>query len=153
MGQAELVAGVKEGWGMGIGVVCRDSGANVLWGPSIRRGSIVEPRVAEAEAVLAGIEEVRRRGYKHIEVESGCKSLIDALKIQAKGRSDFHLVLADIYLLYSYFDCIVWSFVSRKFNRVAHDLAHRGSTHPGRKIWVGELPHTIQNDATIDFAL
>ncbi|XP_074304587.1 uncharacterized protein LOC141639333 [Silene latifolia] len=132
--------GVEEGWGAGFGAICRGSEGQVLWGLSERRRSTMEPRVAEAEAVLMSIQEARRRGHTNIVVESDRKSLIDALKTKDTERSDFHLVLHDIYRFYNSFACISWSFVSLKYNRVAHELAHWGSMHYGRNIWAGVLP-------------
>ncbi|XP_074265208.1 uncharacterized protein LOC141587632 [Silene latifolia] len=116
-------AGVKEGWGMGIGAVCRDSEGVVLWGMTEYRRETLESIMAEAEAVLAGIKEARRRGCLCLVVESDCKVLIDALKLKTK-RSNFHLLLDDIYSICNDFESVLWSFVSRKHNSVAHELAH-----------------------------
>ncbi|XP_074283835.1 uncharacterized protein LOC141608373 [Silene latifolia] len=143
-------AGVKEGWGAGFGAVCRGSEGQVLWGMSERRRNMMEPRMAEAEAILISIQEAGRRGHKNIVVESDCKSLIDALKMKETGRSDFHLILHDICCFYNSFACISWNFVSRKYNRVAHELAHWGSMNHGRKIWDGVLPCMAQSLADFD---
>ncbi|XP_074299620.1 uncharacterized protein LOC141630760 [Silene latifolia] len=91
-------AGVKEGWGTGIGVVCRGSEGEVLWGLSEHKKEMTEVRMAEAEAMLAGIKEERRRGHTRVVIESDCKPLIDAVSTKAKGRSDFHLMIDDIFL-------------------------------------------------------
>ncbi|XP_074290445.1 uncharacterized protein LOC141617160 [Silene latifolia] len=90
-------AGVKEGWGTGLGVVSRDSEGMVLWGMTEFRCGTMEPRMAEAEAVLAGLKEAQARGSRRLVIESDCKVLIDALKSKLQGRSDFNLILDDIY--------------------------------------------------------
>ncbi|XP_074299687.1 uncharacterized protein LOC141630836 [Silene latifolia] len=128
-------AGVKEGWGAGFGVVCRGSVGVVKWRVSERRREVMEPRLAEAEAMLIGVTEARKRGLTKVVFESDCKVLIEALKKQEKGRSDFHLIIEDILSFCDDFLLTHWSFVSRKLNSVAHELAHLSSLHPGRRCW------------------
>ncbi|XP_074266078.1 uncharacterized protein LOC141588540 [Silene latifolia] len=105
----------------------------------------MEVRLAEAEAALAGMKEARRKGYRRVIIESDCKTLIDELKAKSQGRSDFHLLLDDINELCNVFDSVVWSFVSRKHNRVAHELAHICSSQLGRRDWDATLPRFVMN--------
>ncbi|XP_074310490.1 uncharacterized protein LOC141646517 [Silene latifolia] len=143
-------AGTKDGWGTGLGMVCRGSDREVIWGSSEMRREELEPRVAEVVAVLEGVKEARRRGVARLIVESDCKVLIDALKTGAKGRSDFHLVLVDILSICSEFNFISWSFVGRNCNSVAHALAHVESAGVGRKIWSDDLPRHIADIVIVE---
>ncbi|XP_074304569.1 uncharacterized protein LOC141639286 [Silene latifolia] len=137
-------AGVKEGWGSGLGVICRGNEGEVLWGLSEHREEMMEVRMAEAEAMVIGIQEARRRGYTKIAVESDCKPLVDALLTKEKGRSDFHLLLDDIFSVCDSFESVSWSFASRNLNRVAHELAKLSAIHSGRKLWdLGDLPRYV----------
>ncbi|XP_074289504.1 uncharacterized protein LOC141614656 [Silene latifolia] len=100
-------AGVKEGWGLGIGAVCRDSEGAMLWGMTEHRCATLEPSMAEAEAILVYMNKARRRGCSRIVVESDCKVLIDALQLKTKGRSDFYLLLDDIYSICNDFEIVL----------------------------------------------
>ncbi|XP_074313418.1 uncharacterized protein LOC141648589 [Silene latifolia] len=117
-------AGVKEGDGMGIGVVCRDEHGAVKWGWAERRREEFTARVAEAEAVLVGLQLAKRMKARDICLEGDCKELIEALQHGCTGRSDFHVVIEEINLFCRNFNSVIWSFSSRKFNLLAHELAH-----------------------------
>ncbi|XP_074300195.1 uncharacterized protein LOC141631420 [Silene latifolia] len=69
-------AGVKEGEGVHTGVVCRDCNGDVMWGVAVGREQHWEVSMAEAYAVLDGMEEVVRRGIQHVEVKSDCLQVI-----------------------------------------------------------------------------
>ncbi|XP_074303350.1 uncharacterized protein LOC141637829 [Silene latifolia] len=117
-------AGVKEGDEMGIGVVCRDENGTVQWGWAKRRREEFTARVAEAEAVLVGLQLAKRMKVRDICVEGDCKELIEALQHGHTGRSDFHVVIEEINLFCRNFNSVFWSFSSRNFNLIAHELAH-----------------------------
>ncbi|XP_074314098.1 uncharacterized protein LOC141649304 [Silene latifolia] len=89
-------AGVKEGEGVSLGVVCRDGSGRVLWGLSCVQEKVWEAQVAEAVAVLEGIKGASRKGHSRIIMESDCLQVIEALKRKSKGRSVLSLVLDDI---------------------------------------------------------
>ncbi|XP_074318913.1 uncharacterized protein LOC141655750 [Silene latifolia] len=136
-------AGVKEGWGTGLGAVCRNSEDRVLWGMAEFRSGTMEPKMAEAEVVMAGLKEAQARRCRRLVIESDWKVLIDALKSKANGRSEFYLLLDDILDLCNGFESILWSFVSRKHNNVAHELAHLSSSHLGRKFGLVLCPDML----------
>ncbi|XP_074282901.1 uncharacterized protein LOC141607450 [Silene latifolia] len=138
-------AGVKEGWGMGVGVICRGSNGEVVWGLAEHRRAEMEPRLAEAMAILEGVKEARSRGHTRIIIESDCKMVIDALKTKEQGHSDFHLILDDIFYFCSDFNSVIWSFVSRKLNGVAHELAHFSSSEISRYVWDSLLPEQVMS--------
>lgn len=50
--------------------------------------------------------------------------MIQALQKGVGGSSDFHLVHDDILALVSDFESVIFSFVTRVVNSVAHALAH-----------------------------
>ncbi|XP_074278106.1 uncharacterized protein LOC141601707 [Silene latifolia] len=117
-------AGVKEGDGMGIGVVCRDEHGAVKWGWAERRREEFTARVAEGEAVLVRLQLPKRMKVRDIFMEGDCKELMEALQHGHTGRSEFHAVIEEIILFCRNFNSVVWSFSSRKFNLIAHELAH-----------------------------
>ncbi|XP_074266344.1 uncharacterized protein LOC141588821 [Silene latifolia] len=52
-------AGVAEGMGTGIGVVCRDELGSVHWGVAVQEERVVSSDVAEALAILQGLKEAK----------------------------------------------------------------------------------------------
>ncbi|XP_074289190.1 uncharacterized protein LOC141614334 [Silene latifolia] len=143
-------AGVKEGEGVDTGIVCRGSRGEVLWGMSIAREQVWEAHIAEAVAVLDGLEEAARRGIQKLEVESDCLQVIEAIQKQSYGRSLFSLIIDDIVTLSSNFISVCWLHVSRVNNCVAHALAHCNSRTVGRVVWEDGLPPSAKIAASFD---
>ncbi|XP_074289546.1 uncharacterized protein LOC141614700 [Silene latifolia] len=56
-------AGLTDGEGMSVGVVCRDERGAVLWGVSLVQEQQWDSQMAEAVAILEGINEAARRGH------------------------------------------------------------------------------------------
>ncbi|XP_074321475.1 uncharacterized protein LOC141657843 [Silene latifolia] len=76
-------AGVAEGMGTGLGVVCRDDSGSVQWGVTVQEAQVVSPEIAEALAVLQGIKEAKQAGISLAVIESDCGGVIEDLKINA----------------------------------------------------------------------
>ncbi|XP_074288277.1 uncharacterized protein LOC141613442 [Silene latifolia] len=136
-------AGVKDGVGVGVGVVCRDSTSKVLWGLAHRRKEGWDPHVAEVFAVLDGLEEAVKAGHSRVMVESDCSQVIEALKRRKTRRSMFSLVLDDILHLCNSFNSVVWSFTSRSNNGIAYELAHVLLIGVDRMVWTDTLPPEV----------
>ncbi|XP_074306168.1 uncharacterized protein LOC141641404 [Silene latifolia] len=132
-------AGVKEG----VGAVCRDDIERVLWGLSIQRREEWNPQIAEAVAVLDGLEEAARVGHGAIMVESDCLEVLEAFKQRRTRRSLFFLILDDILNFCSSFRVINWSHVSCTHNKVAHAPAHVLLVAVGKTVWIGKLPDVV----------
>ncbi|XP_074289389.1 uncharacterized protein LOC141614543 [Silene latifolia] len=146
-------AASKEEVGVGLGIVCRDERGMCLWGVSNRRREHLEPRIAEAVALLEGLKEARERSYRNIVMESDCCQLIEDIKSSKEGRNEYFLVLDDIRSLCNAFDSIVWSFVRRTSNFVAHLLAHYEPNVIGRRVWTFELPPPAATTLLADLRL
>ncbi|XP_057250760.1 uncharacterized protein LOC130591453 [Beta vulgaris subsp. vulgaris] len=110
--------------GCGLGAVFRDEKGDVLAAGAFQFEVAWEPRVAEAKAIYHGLKLAKELGYRHLEVESDSLLAIQALRKGRGGSSEFHLIIDDILDLVVCFDFVVWSFVKRSGNNVAHMLAH-----------------------------
>ncbi|XP_074270893.1 uncharacterized protein LOC141594802 [Silene latifolia] len=143
-------AGVKDGEGMTTGAVCRDSNGDVMWGVSIGREQQWEVLVAEACAVLDGLEEVVRRGIQNVEVESDCLQVIEALKERKTGRSGFALLIEDILECSFKLQSVIWLHVSRNNNCVAHALAYCFPRVSGKVVWDDGLPSSANSAVRFD---
>ncbi|XP_074271815.1 uncharacterized protein LOC141595748 [Silene latifolia] len=136
-------AGVKEGWGTGLGVICCIDEGAVVWALVERRRGVEEVGEAEAEAVLEGIKEAVRRGQRRLVVESDSTTVIDILQSNRMGMSYLFSIIDEIRALSSSLDDIIWSFVRRHYSRSAHDLAHFNGFNSGRRVWEGCLPDNL----------
>ncbi|XP_074304589.1 uncharacterized protein LOC141639335 [Silene latifolia] len=138
---------------MGIGVVCRDGASAVLWGLPIVRTQNWDPNMAEAVAILDGLQEAERRGYRNVEIESDCLLVVEALKSKKVGRSITSLVLEDNLSLSNSFHSVFWLHTNRINNCVAHDLAHPVSRVVGRLVWAEVLPPSANAPVLFDISL
>ncbi|XP_074300105.1 uncharacterized protein LOC141631315 [Silene latifolia] len=145
-------AGTKVGEGVGVGVVCRDNARKVLWGLTIVRDQQWEPEMAEAMAILDGLQEAAVRGHRRVEMESDCLVVIEALKAKKIGRSMVSLVLEDILILSNSFNFVSWLHTSRINNCVAHELAHPVPRIVGRFVWAEALPPSANAAALFDIS-
>ncbi|XP_074265026.1 uncharacterized protein LOC141587439 [Silene latifolia] len=146
-------AGVLDGVGVGTGAICRDETGTALWGVAINRALTWEPAIAEAVAILDGVQEAARRGHRDVVVESDCLQIIEDLQKMRHGRSILSAILDDILDCSSSFDSLRWSHTSRTNNCVAHALAHFNPSYVGRTVWDGDLPPIVNNAVIFDISL
>ncbi|XP_074306459.1 uncharacterized protein LOC141641706 [Silene latifolia] len=65
-------AGAKEGEGVSTGAVCRNRNGEVVWGMAVVREQSWDPHIAEAVAVLDGLQEAMDRVIQDVVLESDC---------------------------------------------------------------------------------
>ncbi|XP_074314409.1 uncharacterized protein LOC141649624 [Silene latifolia] len=145
-------AGVMEGVGVGLGAVCRDSAGRVEWAVVVHRGIGGDVAMAEAEAILLGLQEARRMQSRKVIVESDCLIVVEDLLKQRNGRSELFLIYEEIRQLSLIFESIVFKHVSRNFNKLAHKLAHAMPWNHGRRFWTTDLPAEIGIVADADIS-
>ncbi|XP_074306273.1 uncharacterized protein LOC141641513 [Silene latifolia] len=133
-------ARVKEGEGVATGMVCQNYRGEVLWGGTVAQEQLWDFHIAEAVAIMDGMEEALRRGVVRVEMESDCLEVIEALKSGKHGRSIFSQVVEDIIVLSSNFQSISWTHTSRVNNCVADALAHVVPRVVGCTRWEVVLP-------------
>ncbi|XP_074283660.1 uncharacterized protein LOC141608197 [Silene latifolia] len=146
-------AGILAGFGVGWGVVCRDEVGRVEWGIVVQDTVVRDPKFAEAEAILLGLTEARNVGIRKVIVESDCLEVLKDLEKRKAGRSDIFLVYEEIHLISCWFEFVSFSFPRRKYNTVAHELAHFVPWSLGRRVWTDEVPHYIANVVNDDLKL
>ncbi|XP_074282701.1 uncharacterized protein LOC141607239 [Silene latifolia] len=129
-------AGVKEDEGVGTGI-------DGTW----------EVQFAEATAILDGLEEAAARGIRKVEIESDCLPVIEAIRDKQLGRSMFHQLLDDIVTFSLNFESVIWSYVSRVNNCVAHGLAHCVPRVVGKVVWEDGLPPSVNAAVAFDHLL
>ncbi|XP_074318605.1 uncharacterized protein LOC141655423 [Silene latifolia] len=146
-------ARVKEEEGVATGIVCRNHRGEVVWGVTMAREQLWDVHIAEAIAILDGMEKALRRGEACVEMESDCLEVVEALKQGKQGRSIFSQVIEDILVLSSNFQFISWLHTSRVNNSVAHALAHVVPRVVGCTRWEVDLPPSANAAALFDRSL
>lgn len=99
--------------------------------------------ISEAKATLPGIQMAVKFGYRKVDIESDCLTLINTISVQERGGSNFHLILNDIIHASSYLESVSWSFTRRNNYKVTHELAYYLPWSIGRKIWIDDFPSCI----------
>ncbi|KAK9741055.1 hypothetical protein RND81_03G078700 [Saponaria officinalis] len=130
-------ASIREGVGVGYGVVARDGFGQVLWSCVFQERVTMEVRMAEAGALLRGVRVAVQKGVKEVVFESDCQEVINALQKGSTGRSCFQLVLDDI-------------LVVRDCNKVAHELANFHPWMVGGRFWSCGVPDSVAHFVMLD---
>ncbi|XP_021741826.1 uncharacterized protein LOC110708037 [Chenopodium quinoa] len=143
-------AGIIGELGSGLGAVIRDSSGVVCACSSFQAPDKWTTEVAEAKAVLFGLQLAGELGVQQIVLESDCLLVIQALRNKSTGSSSIHLVLDDIYAKSSNFVNVRWSFVKRGGNKIAHALAHSQPWEVGHRVWNDVIPTRILELALAD---
>ncbi|XP_074278676.1 uncharacterized protein LOC141602272 [Silene latifolia] len=133
-------AGVVEGVGVGLGAVSRNSAGEVEWAVVLQRGSGCAVDLAEAEAILLGLREAFRMQSRKVVIESDCLVVVDDLIKNRSGRSEVFAIYEEIRQLSLSFESVVIKYISRKFNNLAHMLAHAMPWVHGSRFWTSDLP-------------
>ncbi|XP_074304735.1 uncharacterized protein LOC141639525 [Silene latifolia] len=106
--------------------------------------------MAEATAIMDGLEEAAARGIRKVEMESDCLPVIEAIRDKQLGRSMFHQLLDDIVKFSLQFESVIWSYVSRVNNCVAHGLAHCIPRAVGKVVLEDGLPPSVNTAVAFD---
>ncbi|XP_074300596.1 uncharacterized protein LOC141631880 [Silene latifolia] len=138
-------AGVIEGVGTGLGVVCRNASGSMEWGVTIQEARVITPVLAEALAVLQGLKEAKHAGISSVVIENDCRGVVDDLKNRRSGRSEPFLIYKDILDICTCFESVSFDFVRRNFNMVAHGLDHAMPWVAGRRSWNVDLLNWIMS--------
>lgn len=133
----------SRGWVRAWGVIVRDKHGSAKLGATWQGVEVFEPKVAEARAVLLGLQLAREYGYVDVMVESDCLTLVNAIQKNEEGWSQFHLIVDDIIHVSKVFSNISFSFVSRECNKTAHELAHYLPWVEGRRVWLYDFPASV----------
>ncbi|XP_074321452.1 uncharacterized protein LOC141657962 [Silene latifolia] len=113
--------GVVEGVGVGLGAVSRNSAGEVEWAVVVQRGSGCAVDLACGRFFGASVK------------LSGCSQ-------ERSGRSEVFAVYEEIRQLSLNFESFVVKYISRKFNNLAHMLAHAMPWVHGSRFWTSDLP-------------
>lgn len=105
--------GCVEGLGACVGAVIRGEEGIAKLAAAWKVEDRWEPIIAEAKAVLLGMQVAIEFGYRKVIVESDCLHLINAISSHERGGNSLHLIIDDIVHASNLFESVSWSFVRR----------------------------------------
>ncbi|XP_074302520.1 uncharacterized protein LOC141634127 [Silene latifolia] len=125
---------------VGLGVVGRDSNGEMVLVASKRCRAGWSVKMAEAKAVLFGMEIAKRLELSSIIVETDALNVIHVVKKNGIGRSMFDLCIKDVCELANSLDCRGVVHVKRGGNTVAHLTARLCSVEGDELVHVIDFP-------------
>ncbi|XP_062114030.1 uncharacterized protein LOC133825048 [Humulus lupulus] len=131
------------GMKIGCGAVVHDSSGSSLASTAVPFSSSMSAPVAEAMAVLQGLLLCSRLGYHHVEVETDCKRVYQALSSKTPLVAEFGTLILDCLSLCNSIDVISFSRCNRTANSLAHTLAKLALTLDDAMIWWPGLLYCI----------
>ncbi|KAL5779658.1 hypothetical protein ACOSQ2_010395 [Xanthoceras sorbifolium] len=122
-----------------LGAVLRDHEGLFLAGLSRKLVGLVSIEVVEASTILNGIHLAIESGFNHFMVESDALNVIKYINSRSPPLSEVGLIIADIFAISSTVD-VVFAFVPRGCNSVAHLLAGNSFSISDVSIWLEDAP-------------
>ncbi|KAL5812772.1 hypothetical protein ACOSQ3_027722 [Xanthoceras sorbifolium] len=135
---------------VGLGAVVRDHQGLFMAGLSRKLVGSISIEVAEATVLLNGIHLAFESGFKRLVVESDAKNLVSYISSNSPHQSEVGLIISDILVLCHDAD-VVFSFVPRSANYVAHALARNSFTIDDISIWMEDAPPWLFQSLSTDF--
>ena len=107
----------------GLGANVRDAEGKIL-AVGIKQAQFRERiSLAEAEAILWGLQVAKQVSSFSLLVESDCKEVVELLNNTKGSRTEIHWILSDVHRKSKEFQQVQFSFISRTCNTYAHALA------------------------------
>ncbi|KAL5753363.1 hypothetical protein ACOSQ2_023870 [Xanthoceras sorbifolium] len=128
----------------GLGIIVRNEEGLVLLSSSLFLQAGFLPEIAEATAILRGIQLALDAGLHPFVVESDNLNVVNLILAKEPPRSEIGLVISDILNLLVSVDFISISYVPRTVNSVTHDLAKFTLSIFDDRIWIEEVSNCIE---------
>ena len=138
----------EHGWGWGF--VVRDSNGDVVMAGVQQGLGFAGPEIEEAKAWIFGLKRATTAGINNLVIEGDCLALIQKLRAKQVPNNALGFFIQEILSLVSSCAFFVWSFVKRRGNRVAHDIAHWQPFCSSSRFWDGDIPDSINVGASED---
>ncbi|KAK9008774.1 hypothetical protein V6N11_080252 [Hibiscus sabdariffa] len=132
------------------GIVARDSHGFILAACTCPHLGIADAFIAKAVACEKAVSFALDLGFRSVQIEGDSLSVIKKLNSTVADKSIISPILGDIKALSATFATITFSFVGRKGNAVAHELAQVGLQFPEPRYWIEEAPPTVEQLAQRD---
>ena len=141
----------KEG-GVGLGGVVRDHKGEVVAATCRQMGGEMDVVMAEALAVRHGLLTAMEAGFSNLVMEMDNLVVFSKLKKGKHEATVLGSILHDIFVLSRQCHRVLFAFVKRKGNVVAHVLAKLSSSFEGLRVWVEEYPPEAHDAVMADLS-
>ncbi|KAK3189239.1 hypothetical protein Dsin_028800 [Dipteronia sinensis] len=128
----------------GLGVVILDCCGRVLISSCRNIGSCYQPQIAEALAILEGLQLAISLGFLPAILESDALVGVQAICKKEAPCSEVGIVVNDILLFLSQVFISV-NFVPRLANKVSHGLAKLALSYEGEFVWFEDCPLCVES--------
>ena len=129
----------------GLGAIIRDAEGKIL-AVGIKQAQFRERvSLAEAEAILWGLQVAKQVSSSSLIAESDCKEVVELLNNTKGSRTEIHWILSDVHRESKDFQQVQFSFSPRTCNTYAHALAKFALRNSSTDVWVDTFPAEVQN--------
>ncbi|KAJ4952704.1 hypothetical protein NE237_029536 [Protea cynaroides] len=119
----------------GMGYIIRDSQGAIKSAIS-QSASFLSTSVGEAVTIRSTLVDALQQGYCAIQVESDCLGVVNLLNgVSNEGDPYLLAIVRDILYLKTQMDNVVFMFIPRKANVIAHSLTRRVTIVPRKVVW------------------
>ena len=128
-----------------LGVVARNSRAEIQFSAVTKDRDIESPLHAEMKAILFGLQVTRELEYSSIIVESDCMIAVQEIAKKQDSLCEWNSIILDIVELSVDFKFCVITHVNRLANTLAHNLIKSNCGVGDYRLWRFGLPPTLCN--------
>ena len=143
-------AGLVGEGGYGWGFAVRNHLGDILLLGVQQGDGFSDPETEEARACLFALRCAMAHGLRRLEVEGDCLSLVGRLNAKTPPNNSLGYFISDILSLVGNLDLVVWKFIKRGGNSVAHAMAHLQPFDYSERVWSVGGPSSIHVLASAD---
>ena len=129
----------------GLGTIVRDAEGKIL-AVGIKQAQFRERvSLAEAEAILWGLQVAKQVSSSSLILESNWKEVVELLNNTKGSRTEIYWILFDVHRESKDFQQVQFSFIPRTCNTYAHALTKFALSNSSTDVWINTLPVEVQN--------
>ncbi|KAL5768033.1 hypothetical protein ACOSQ2_014816 [Xanthoceras sorbifolium] len=136
---------------IGIGVVVRDSAGQLVLAAGLSCSFVVDVAVAEAKAILFGVQLAMSRKLFPLLIESDALNVVNLYKSGTSSRCDLGNIIQDIIVVCRSDGVISIDYVPRGCNFVAHRISKWALCFNSSTIWDVAFPPWLRKLVVSDF--
>jgi len=135
---------MKREW-ISLGVIARDNSGSFLGARSVTKQVRADPTMAEVMAALLALQFSKEAGFLDVILEGDAAKVINEINSGPPYPSRIGHFLEHIHLEMGCFRSVVFSFIPRECNNVAHTLAKEASSNCVDNRWLEDMPGCVRS--------
>ncbi|KAL5741844.1 hypothetical protein ACOSP7_028576 [Xanthoceras sorbifolium] len=137
---------------IGVGLVVRNFYGFILLAVGLLFRNIFDAEIAEAKAILEGIELASSKSFTPLCVESDAKNVVSFCCADPLVRSEIGAIIQNVRVCLDFFNVVSLSFISRSCNSATHSLAKWVLGFNSSSVWERGFPRWLLKFAETDVA-